>query len=125
MSKTQRTALAAVIRKARETFYRGTPNWGMTYDTFVAERVLAYLEAQNTSVPLPDVRRGTKGRYRTDHPVFGDTRLAGEVRVVGFIRDDGGAEMLSEDGEIMDYRTKAALTPERFWADFEPVMEEQ
>lgn len=40
----QRAALAAVIKEAQETFYKGTTNWGLPYDTFVAERVLKHLE---------------------------------------------------------------------------------
>lgn len=46
MSK-ELTALAAVIRDAREVFYRGTTNWGLPLDYFVAGRVLEYLERQS------------------------------------------------------------------------------
>lgn len=40
----QRAALAEVIRDARHTFYDGTTSWGLTFDRFVAERVLNYME---------------------------------------------------------------------------------
>lgn len=67
------------------------------------------------------VPAGTRARYL---PLHDKDALGGEIRIVGPIDKDGGADMMNEQGSVMDHRDAAALASDVFWRAFEPIPEE-
>lgn len=78
---------------------------------------------ENTMTPTDAaiIPEGTRVQYRKGS--FADP-LAGKVRIVGTYRADGSVDMLSEKGDVMDTRSRAAMIPSEFWRTFEPAIEQ-